>query len=510
MNKTETTGRKTSFPSRKAGRHALQTSLDDLEKKLNRRLAYDLLLENMDPDLVYDEIVILQEAFDGLNFPYINNEIYDFFDQIEEETKMQMLHSYLENNISILMNYLDTPPMKVQYVKADPEDKAIMDQAEKSICSLWEEVNLILYKIPYIHKTNAKKRAEQLEATMDQAAYMKLIAKPEEPKVIKITRPNVKPEWRKYETQGPIESGELEEEKLQKSVPLKIKIENPKAQADSEETAHLIKEKPESSDNTPPSSDNSRKPEAEKEGERTITITERTLGKVITLIALAMIVLGGILGFALIMPHLDVAMSTLVFYAFLWALVLLNLVFFFAYFASRMLHFTLKQHEGENAGIFREYPYIWWTDLILAAVLIFIAWFNAFGGLVGRSWMGAIYSAMPTLFLILGTILLIYCFYRMFIWLYMHTVNPGESYITTGRQLKNWGRAIASGFKKLMKHVQNLGEVKQPDVDDDNDSELDSVLEEALKDQKDVWQDLQKKEKDPDRIIHLKIVDKEK
>lgn len=58
----------------------------------------------------------------------------------------------------------------------------------------------------------------------------------------------------------------------------------------------------------------------------------------------------------------------------IWGLCIINLVFIFMFFVSKMVEFNITSNTKPSANIFQKYPLVWWSNLVISTLLIISTW----------------------------------------------------------------------------------------------------------------------------------------
>ena len=133
--------------------------------------------------------------------------------------------------------------------------------------------------------------------------------------------------------------------------------------------------------------------------------------------ALAFLVFGGISSLDNIFSAHGIPMLKLMCIGTVWGLCILNLIFVFLFCVGKMTKLNFKSTDDPNASIFQKYPVVWWTDLILVALLTICLWAYYIHKQGIDSWISGIYSGNPMWFMIGGTILILLIIIVACVWL---------------------------------------------------------------------------------------------
>lgn len=133
--------------------------------------------------------------------------------------------------------------------------------------------------------------------------------------------------------------------------------------------------------------------------------------------ALAFLVFGGISSLDNIFSAHGIPMLKLMCIGTVWGLCILNLIFVFLFCVGKMTKLNFKSTDDPNVSIFQKYLVVWWTDLILVALLIICLWAYYIRKQGIDSWISGIYSGNPMWFMIGGTILILLIIIVACVWL---------------------------------------------------------------------------------------------
>lgn len=90
--------------------------------------------------------------------------------------------------------------------------------------------------------------------------------------------------------------------------------------------------------------------------------------------ALAFLVFGGISSLDNAFSVSGVPLLKLICSGLIWGLCILNLIFVFLFCVGKMTKMNFKSKDEPDATIFQKYPIVWWSDLLLASLLIICMW----------------------------------------------------------------------------------------------------------------------------------------
>ena len=90
--------------------------------------------------------------------------------------------------------------------------------------------------------------------------------------------------------------------------------------------------------------------------------------------ALAFLVFGGISSLDNVFSISDIPLLKVIASGLVWGLCIFNLIFVFLFCVGKMTHLNFKSNSDPQTTIFQKYPIVWWSDLILVALLIICLW----------------------------------------------------------------------------------------------------------------------------------------
>lgn len=90
--------------------------------------------------------------------------------------------------------------------------------------------------------------------------------------------------------------------------------------------------------------------------------------------ALAFLVFGGISSLGSIFSNHELPVLKVIIIGCVWGFCLLNLVFVFLFCIGKMTGLSFKSSEDSNNNIIQKYPIVWWTNLIILAILSQTVW----------------------------------------------------------------------------------------------------------------------------------------
>lgn len=90
--------------------------------------------------------------------------------------------------------------------------------------------------------------------------------------------------------------------------------------------------------------------------------------------ALAFLIFGGISSLDNIFGNLELPLFKLMVIGAVWGICILNLVFIFMFCVGKMTKLNFKSTDDKNANIFQKYPIVWWSNLIIASIMILSIW----------------------------------------------------------------------------------------------------------------------------------------
>lgn len=385
-------------------RHMNENSLADLSNKLNQRVVLHLFADSIQPDLLFREVEACLKAFDQLEFALIEAEIYRAFNACQNVEEAETLRDKLADNMDRVTGYLNSKSYKKRAARVPQEEQAVFLRTEDALYALWDRVNALLFT---------------QEKPSNARGFIRTQEKKSAP---------AEPAWTRYERKPQEEQPAL-----------------PRESPPAAEMPAIPPDTPPQPAHTP----------------NVIQVTESSLMSIVTVLCLALIVFGAISALSGILGIRDLGFLDIMIYGSIWALCIVNLLFLFVYYASKLLHADIRDDLDPNATVFERYSIIFWADLILAEVLIFCLWLYLFREMVSYAWIIQAFHSMPSFFLIVGTILLLYLFYRAFVWLKSKTYGAGEAYTSSKEEMSLLSRQVRKGYKSAKVRMRERRRAKQ-------------------------------------------------
>lgn len=123
--------------------------------------------------------------------------------------------------------------------------------------------------------------------------------------------------------------------------------------------------------------------------------------------ALAFLVFGGIESLDNIFSTHGIPLLKLMCVGAVWGLCILNLIFVFLFCVGKLTKLNFKSTDDPDASIFKKYPVIWWTDLMLVSILLLCLWAYYIKENNFDSWFTDIFSSNKMGATIIGTIVIL-------------------------------------------------------------------------------------------------------
>lgn len=133
--------------------------------------------------------------------------------------------------------------------------------------------------------------------------------------------------------------------------------------------------------------------------------------------ALAFLVFGGISSLDNIFSTHGIPLLKLMCVGAIWGLCILNLIFIFLFCVGKMTKFDFMPADDPNATIFQRYSVVWWTDFMLAIILVISLWAYYIRQNGIDNWLTKICANNQAASSIIGTIVLLIVFIVAGIWL---------------------------------------------------------------------------------------------
>lgn len=140
-------------------------------------------------------------------------------------------------------------------------------------------------------------------------------------------------------------------------------------------------------------------------------ITKDMNAQLITMVgiftALAFLIFGGISSLDNIFINIELPILKLMIIGCVWGMCILNLVFVFLFCIAKMTKLNFKSTEDINANIFQKYPIVWWSNLIIASIMLLSMWGYYITKKNIYKWFDSICFENPMIVTIGGTITII-------------------------------------------------------------------------------------------------------
>lgn len=137
--------------------------------------------------------------------------------------------------------------------------------------------------------------------------------------------------------------------------------------------------------------------------------------------ALAFLIFGSISSLDGVFENIDMPIFKAMNIGLIWGACVLNMIFVFLYCVGKMTNLNIKSNQSTRANIFQRYPIVWWTNLILVALLMITAW----GHFIQQSTIGIKFmkfaSCSPWLVFIAGSVIILALIICGIIFLYRKT-----------------------------------------------------------------------------------------
>jgi hypothetical protein len=394
-----------------AYRHASSSSVQNLILRLNQRLFLHLVSLNMQPDLFLADVRKCLRVEEGLRASYLMEQIRERFNQIHNVEEAEALRDQIMDNIQKMNLYYESPLYLHGLANMDGKEKLEVEKARQASVDLFDRIYSLLFDVQI-------KEEEPVLQQMPKA--------PQD-------------DWQKYEAAPKKEKQDL----LASSF-------------------SFNEEEPEQNDlpkNNPPSQNSS-----SSSNNSVVQIDNSVLTRLVLIIALGFICFGGISALSSILSYQQSNMLRLFIYVCFWLLCMINLVFVFSYYSGKLLHVDIRDEKSEQASIFEQYSVLCWADLIVGLLLVFSAWFYSFSGVLDTAFLTRLFHTVPSLFLIVGTIVLLFISYRALLWLKKKTYGKNEAYVSTAQSVKNATQKIKDRYTSYQNDIFN-----EEDENDDSD-----------------------------------------
>lgn len=123
--------------------------------------------------------------------------------------------------------------------------------------------------------------------------------------------------------------------------------------------------------------------------------------------ALAFLIFGSISSLDGVFENINLPLFKLMSVGLIWGICVSNMIFVFLYCIGKMTRLNFKANQSSNASIFQRYPIVWWTNLLLVALLILSAWgWFLQGNTVGHKII-ELANCSPWIVFIVGTLIIL-------------------------------------------------------------------------------------------------------
>lgn len=106
----------------------------------------------------------------------------------------------------------------------------------------------------------------------------------------------------------------------------------------------------------------------------------------------------------------------------IWGLCIINLVFIFMFFISKMVSLNITSNTSPSANIFQKYPLVWWSNLVIGALLIISTWLFYIDKMDLGGWFVALNRNYAGITVIIGFVVIIGIF-SMAAWGLFKSIN---------------------------------------------------------------------------------------
>lgn len=143
--------------------------------------------------------------------------------------------------------------------------------------------------------------------------------------------------------------------------------------------------------------------------------------------ALAFLIFGGITSLDNIFSNETLPVLKLMMIGCIWGLCILNVVFVFLFCVGKMTKLNFKSTDNPSASIFKEYPIVWWSNLIAIDILMISSWLYYFSRKNEETKLDEFIEGNPTATLIVGLIIIAVAIYYVTKKLLAETFHSGEN-----------------------------------------------------------------------------------
>lgn len=124
--------------------------------------------------------------------------------------------------------------------------------------------------------------------------------------------------------------------------------------------------------------------------------------------ALAFLIFGGISSLGNIFSNQEVPVLKLMIIGSVWGVCMLNLVFVFLFCVGKMTKLKFTSTDDPDASIFKKYPIVWWTNLVIISIMILSLWAYYLTKKNLHTWFDQVCYKYPKLATIAGTALIVF------------------------------------------------------------------------------------------------------
>jgi len=123
--------------------------------------------------------------------------------------------------------------------------------------------------------------------------------------------------------------------------------------------------------------------------------------------ALSFIVFGGITALDNIFSGvLNIPILELIIVGCIWSLCILNLVFVFMFFVSKLTHISIKSSDKDNASISEKYPFAIWCNYVLLIIFASSCWLYYIDYSNSGGWLIQLSKRYPIVSFVLGLVII--------------------------------------------------------------------------------------------------------
>lgn len=123
--------------------------------------------------------------------------------------------------------------------------------------------------------------------------------------------------------------------------------------------------------------------------------------------ALAFMIFGSITGLVNIFTNTGISVLKLMILGCVWGIAVLNLVFVFLFCVGKMTKTKFASTDVPNASIWKKYPIVWWSDLVIGSILLLTMWIYYLKNRDGLAVIDHLLQAYPKRSVAIGSLIVV-------------------------------------------------------------------------------------------------------